>query len=118
MRSESTIAARSRCPRLPLRFVLTTLLLAGGFARAAQPQAFLLRLSDAGAVKKVWGDVRSFPEPRGLMGRDESQPAHHRGSSVGAFSNAIFDVGPFVMPDQPLRMNVDTLRGESALTQQ
>jgi hypothetical protein len=99
-------------------FILTVLLLAAGAAAAAEPEEFVLRLQDAGAVKKVWGDVRSYPEPRGLMGLDESHPAHRRGPSVGAFSNVIFDVGPFVMPAQALRINLDTLRGETALTQQ
>ena len=99
-------------------FILTALLLAAGPAGAAEREPFVLPLPDAGAVKKVWGDVRSYPEPRGQMGRDESHSAHRRGSSVGAFSNAIFDVGPFVMPAQPLRINLDTLRGESALAQQ
>ncbi len=118
MRSKSSITAGARGPRWALRFILPALVLGVGVARAAQPEAFLLRLRDAAAVKKVWGDVRSYPEARGLMGGDESHAAHQRGASVGAFSNAIFDVGPLVMPAQPLRMNVDTLRGDSALTQQ
>jgi hypothetical protein len=99
-------------------FILTVLLLSARIAGAAESGEFVLRLEDAGAVKKIWGDVRSYPEPRGLMGRDEPHPAHRRGPSVGAFSNAIFEIGPFVMPAQALRINVDTLRGESALTQQ
>jgi hypothetical protein len=111
---------RRTCARglIPKILSLTFLLLAIGGAGASAAEEFVLRLPDAAAVKKVWGDVRSYPEPRGLMGRDESHPAHRRGPSVGAFSNAIFDVGPFVMPAQPLRINLDTLRGETALTHQ
>ncbi len=99
-------------------FLVPLLLLIAGMAGAAESGEFVLRLPDAGAVRKIWGDVRNYPEPRGLMGRDEPHRAHRRGPSVGTFSNAIFEVGPFVMPAQPLRINVDTLRGESALTQQ
>ncbi len=94
------------------------LLMLGIPASGISAEPFVLQLENAGGVKKVWGDVRSFAEPRTAWGRDEQQPAHRRGASVGAFSNAIFEVGPFVMPAQPLRTNLDTLRGDSALTQQ
>jgi hypothetical protein len=93
------------------------ILMAVGAVGAAQPGEFLLKLEDTEAVRKVWGDVRSFAEPRTAWGRDESHPAHRRGAAVGAGSNAIFEVGPFVFP-AGLRVNVDALHGESAMTQQ
>lgn len=102
----------------PRSFLLSVLVFAAALTALAVPDGFVLCLPDAGGVKKVWGDVRSFPGPRGSLGLEESQPAHRRGPVVGAFSNAVFDVGPFVMPAQVLRINVDTLRGEAALTQQ
>jgi len=104
-------------PQLLRLAVLLAALLAPAAMSAAASTEFLLRLEDAGAVRKVWGDVRSLAEPRGEWGRDEPHPAHRRGASVGAGSNAIFDVGPFVFP-AGLRVNVDTRHGEAALTQQ
>src|SRR5687767_2900573 len=77
---------------LPSRIFIVIILLRTVGANAAELEPFVRPLQDADAVKKIWGDVRSYPEPRGLMGRDESHAAHRRGSSVGAFSNAIFDV--------------------------
>lgn len=92
--------------------------LSGAVALAAAPAELHLPLRDASAVKKVWGDVRSYAEPRTAWGRDEANAAHRRGSSVGAESNAIFDVGPIVAPATPLRVNVDTDRNLLALGQQ
>lgn len=107
----------------PLLIALGLVAFVGSLASApvlvgTSPEPFVLRLENAGAVKKVWGDVRSFNEPRTAWGRDESHAAHRRGPSVGAESNAIFDVGPFVAPAAPLRVNLDAARGELAMTQQ
>lgn len=97
--------------------VASIMLGVAGTVRAADPAGFLLRLEGIETVRKVSGDVRSFAEPRTAWGRDETHVAHRRGPSVGAASNAVFDVGPFIYP-AGLRVNLDTLHGEAALTQQ
>jgi len=102
--------------RFPVRSLL--LLALGPVAAAADANAdFILRLDREETARLIWGDLRSFSAPRGPLGRDEADGALRRGAAIGAHSNAIFEIGPLLVPSRPLRLNVDVLHGEAALTQ-
>ncbi len=87
--------------------------------QAAEPgQPFQLPLSGPAspAVRAVLhGKPSTAPLARGSWGTDQPEP-FWRGPALTGLTHTEVLTQPFVMPDRPLRVNVDALHGTAALT--
>lgn len=68
-------------------------------------------------VYDVWGDIRFNAPPRHPLGIEETDPPFKRDHGIGSVSNAEFTTPVFTVPDKPLRLNVNTLHGTTALSE-
>lgn len=88
-----------------------------GFAPAKDKFLILFSGKDDPNIQEVvYGKPLTFAEPRGLLGIGEINPAFKRKNSLGAETNVEFVTKPFVVPADPLRLNIDVLHGTAALT--
>jgi hypothetical protein len=73
---------------------------------------------DIHTVHSTWGALCNYALPRDPIGTEEPPGIFSRScGSIGALTNAEFSTYPFIMPSEPLRINIDVMHGTAALTQ-
>jgi hypothetical protein len=101
-----------------LIFILAFVLIVNGSEDLGDNKnPFKIIFNSMSYVDFQWGDLRIYEKPRNPLGLEESDPVFVRKTSIGSLSNAEFTTDEFIMPSEPLRINVDVLHGKAALTQ-